>query len=813
MPKRSRQRRLAELSDRLQELSERLEPSEQPAVAAELTAPSRWREAVRILRKTDRLLALRIGRKVVNHLCSLGLDEAQRLLAEADAVDDPSALLGESNVPAPKHALSTSILLGDEPFALAATHLGEAELLRLLRRWIMEERAGAFIRVLGNPRSTLQEIGESLRYHRRSLAAEDLAASICRTVRVLLCQRYLTDQLEFLKVAKDAATTEDFDDLIDRLVLPPESHGKLGGKGAGLLLASWTLDPAETAAVACAITTPSVATDIDLAEVRIPRTWYVASDAVLDFIARNDLEDVMRQKFKDVAEVRSDYPNIIQLFKHSLFSPEIVRGLSVALEDLGERPLIIRSSSLLEDRFGTAFSGKYKSLFLANQGPPERRLEAVLDAIAEIYASVLGPDPIAYRRDRGLLEFDEQMGILIQEVVGRRVGRWFLPAFAGVAFSRNELRWSPRIGREDGLVRLVPGLGTRAVDRIGDDYPTLLVPGQPTLRANVQPDEIARYSAQYVDAIDLDQGAFVTVPLAEMMAAAGADYPALDKVFSILNEGMLQKPVPMFLDPAEQDLIVSFDGLVRETSFLRQIQAILVRLEAGLGHPVDIEFAHDGEHLYLLQCRPQSQGDDAAPAYIPRELPAERVVFSAHRYVTNGTVPDITHVVYVDPDRYAALPDRAAMLATARAVGKLNSVLPARRFILLGPGRWGSRGDITLGVSVTYADISNTAMLIEIGRRRGGHLPELSFGTHFFQDLVEARIRYLPLYPDDTGVVFNTEFLLGAANELAALVPEATALADCIRVIDVPAVTGGQILRVAQNADLDEAVAYLAEPT
>ena len=485
----------------------------------------------------------------------------------------------------------------------------------------------------------------------------------------------------------------------------------------------------------------------------------------------------------------------------------------MALEDLGERPLIIRSSSLLEDRFGTAFSGKYKSLFLANQGPPERRLEAVLDAIAEIYASVLGPDPIAYRRDRGLLEFDEQMGILIQEVVGRRVGRWFLPAFAGVALSRNELRWSSRIGREDGLVRLVPGLGTRAVDRIGDDYPTLLVPGQPTLRANVQPDEIARYSAQYVDAIDLDQGAFVTVPLAEMMAAAGADYPALDKVFSILNEGMLQKPVPMFLDPAEQDLIVSFDGLVRETSFLRQIQAILVRLEAGLGHPVDIEFAHDGEHLYLLQCRPQSQGDDAAPAYIPRELPAERVVFSAHRYVTNGTVPDITHVVYVDPDRYAALPDRAAMLATARAVGKLNSVLPARRFILLGPGRWGSRGDITLGVSVTYADISNTAMLIEIGRRRGGQLPELSFGTHFFQDLVEARIRYLPLYPDDTGVVFNTEFLLGAANELAALVPEATALTDCLRVIDVPAVTGGQILRVAQNADLDEAVAYLAEPT
>ncbi len=171
-----------------------------------------------------------------------------------------------------------------------------------------------------------------------------------------------------------------------------------------------------------------------------------------------------------------------------------MHGLSAALDDFAGVPVIVRSSSLLEDRVGSAFSGKYKSLFLANQGTKKERLAALLDAVAEIYASMFGPDPIEYRQERGLLDFDEQMGILIQEVVGTRNGKYFFPAFAGVAFSKNEFRWSPRITRDDGLVRLVPGLGTRAVDRTSDDYPVLIVPGQPELRVNVAVDEIIRYS-------------------------------------------------------------------------------------------------------------------------------------------------------------------------------------------------------------------------------------------------------------------------------------------------------------------------------
>ena len=809
-----RQKLLADLHERLESLKQTA-PAPAPASAGKTAEPAdpsggqaandtqQWRASLAVMRRADHSLLLRISRKLINHLCSLGSTEAQRLLAAAQTAADPATIFGESNVPAPKHALNTELLLSDTPFELASAFLGDEELLRLLLRWLQADRARALLKVAANPGSSLQEIGAALRRHRDIFSAGVLPQSTCKSVRVMLCQRYLTDQLDFIKAAKDVVTVDDFHALLDRIVLPPSSHGKLGGKGAGLLLASWILDSAKQDGRECG-------------EVRLPRSWYLASDAVLDFVARNDLEEVMRQKFNDPEEIRREYPNIIQIFKHSLFSPDVVRGLAAVLEDLGDRPVIIRSSSLLEDRFGTAFSGKYKSLFLANQGTPEERLDAMLDAIAEIYASVLGPDPIAYRRDRGLLEFDEQMGILIQEVVGRRVGRWFLPAFAGVAFSRNELRWSSRIGREDGLVRLVPGLGTRAVDRVGDDYPVLLVPGQPTLRANVQPQEVVRYSPQLADVIDLETSRFVTLPIAELLASCGTDFPGFEQLFSIYRDGMLSRAGKLFVDTEKDDLVVTFDGLVNQTPFLRSMAAILRRLEDGLGHPVDIEFAHDGEHFYLLQCRPQSQADAVLPTVIPRDIPPERVVFSAHRYVSGGTVAQISHVVYVDPEAYAALPDREAMVAVGRAVGRLNQVLPRRNFILMGPGRWGSRGDITLGVSVTYADISNTAMLIEVARRKGSYLPELSFGTHFFQDLVEARIRYLPLYPDEGEGQFNEDFLKRRpsclSDLLPELAPEGSALSACLRVIDVPATSEGRILRVLLDAERDEALAYLDDP-
>jgi hypothetical protein len=150
-------------------------------------------------------------------------------------------------------------------------------------------------------------------------------------------------------------------------------------------------------------------------------------------------------------------------------------------------------------------------------------------------------------------------------------------------------------------------------------------------------------------------------------------------------------------------------------------------------------------------------------------------------YITNGIVSDISHIVYVDPYKYNELTRQQDLAAVGRVVSRLNKILPRRQFILMGPGRWGSRGDIRLGVSVTYSDINNTAMLIEIACKQGDYTPDPSFGTHFFQDLVEASIRYLPLYPDDREIIFNEQFLTNANNILLELLPDSGDLVDVVR--------------------------------
>ena len=241
------------------------------------------------------------------------------------------------------------------------------------------------------------------------------------------------------------------------------------------------------------------------------------------------------------------------------------------------------------------------------------------------------------------------------------------------------------------------------------------------------------------------------------------------------------------------------------------MHTILGTLQEALGYPIDIEFAHDGTDFYLLQCRAQSHSEDSIAVTIPENIPQEKIIFSANRYVSNGSISDVTHIVYIDPQKYSELKDYQDLLAVGRAIGELNKCLPKHQFILMGPGRWGSRGDIKLGVNVTYSDINNTAMLIEIARKQKDYVPEPSFGTHFFQDLVEASIYYLPLYPDDADIVFNEKFFTTLPNILTDLVPVYGHLADVIRVIDIPASTEGQFLQVLMNADQELAVAILSE--
>jgi pyruvate,water dikinase len=776
----------------------RLQLALAPAAEAGGSAPEWW-VVLDFLRQTDRTLLGRLGRKMINFLCWNGVEEAEHLLREVAPPRASAEEAGEDdNRPQPRTPRAPDPETSEAAFRIAGQHLPEDRILACIQSWIKEDKSTFLKNALERMDTPLAELADALqRFRHGGVEESDLSIATRMGLRAALARRFLTDQVDFVNIAKDYLEVQDFHDLTQRIVYPPRSHGRLGGKAAGLFLAG-------------RIVARSREYKDLLGDVRVPRSWHVPSDGILDFIHHNDLEDVYNRKYVDPDRVRLDYPYLVQLFKNSFFSPEILRGLSTVLDDLEGRPLIVRSSSLLEDRLGSAFSGKYKSLFLANSGPKRERLLALTDAIAEVYASVFGPDPIEYRAGRGLLDLHEEMGILIQEVVGSRVGPWWLPAFSGVAFSNNEFRWSARIRREDGLLRIVPGLGTRAVDRLADDYPVLVAPGQPGLRVNQTPEEVLRYSPKKVDVVNVETGSFETVDVRDLLARHGDALPQVRQMVSIADHDRLRRPGGL-VDFSRDELVVTFEGLLSDGPFVARMRALLQLLREKLKTPVDIEFASDGRHVYLLQCRPQGASEGALPAPIPRDLPRDRVLFTARRHVSNGRVDDVSHVVYVDPDAYSRLPhDR--LRDVGRAVGRLNRLLPKRQFVLMGPGRWGSRGDVRLGVPVTYADISNTAMLVEIARQKGSYVPDLSFGTHFFQDLVESSIRYLPLYPDDPGVVFDEAFLRRTENALPALAPDLGALADVLRVIDVPRATSGLVLRVLMNGDLDEAVGLLVPP-
>jgi hypothetical protein len=770
------------------------------AAAGHVSAKGEWRIVLEFLRDTDPVLLQRISRKLINHLSWRGVNDAKQLLQRGGAAPAVGATIpGGENRPLRLEPPPSVADLTAEAFRIASEHLSDNEILTCVTTWIKEDKSTFLVRALEQLDTPLGEIIEAIeRYRHAGIDETELSQATQKGLRVALTRRFFSESLAFINVAKKVVTVKDFYDLLGKVIFPPRCHGKLGGKSAGLFLAK-------------KIVGRYAAEDSVLRRVRVPKTWYLTSDWILNFVHHNELQDVLNWKYMEIDQVRQEYPRLVALFKDSSFPSELAQGLSLALDDLGDRPIIVRSSSLLEDRAGSAFSGKYKSLFLGNRGSKEERLAALMDAIAEVYASIFGPDPTEYRAERGLLDVHEEMGILIQEVVGQAVGKYFLPACSGVAFSNNEFRWSARISRGDGLIRLVPGLGTRAVDRVADDYPVLIAPGQPNLRANVTVEEVLRYSPKRIDVINLETNSFETVEAKELLRSCGTRYPQIRLLVSLVDHDRIEQPIGP-LDFDKREAVFTFEGLIRQTSFVSYARELLTLLQAKLGEPVDIEFAYDGSDFYLLQCRAQSYSGDAVPVPIPQDLPADRVLFSASRFVSNGRVPEITHIVYVDPEGYSQLPDENSMRDVGRAVGRLNKLLPKRQFILMGPGRWGSRGDIKLGVPVTYSDINNSAMLIEVARQKENYLPDLSFGTHFFQDLVEASIRYLPLYPDDPKNMFKESFFLGSRNLLDETVPEFAGLAQTLRVIDVPRETDSLILRVLMNADLDQAVAFLALP-
>ncbi len=615
-------------------------------------------------------------------------------------------------------------------------------------------------------------------------------------LKVALIRRLISDQLSYINIAKKWFTVSDLEDIYQRRI----GIGRIGGKAAGMMLAARILNEAADEDVRACL--------------HIPESYFIGSDVLYLFSAMNGLLHWNDEKYKPEDEIRADYAEIQEKYQGGDFPPEIMDELRTILVKIGSQPLIVRSSSQLEDNFGTSFAGKYESFFCPNQGTPRENLEALTHAIKCTYASTLKPDALLYRRQKGLQDYDERMAVLIQIVQGEKLGRYFLPHAAGVAFSHNIFRWSPQIHRRDGIVRLVWGLGTRAVGRVGDDYPRLVALSHPHLQPDDSAEAIRYYSQHYVDVLDLEDNTLKTLPVEEVLSPS---YPPLRYIAQLEQDGFFSTPRMRVSQEDIPRMAITFNEFLRRTSFTECISKILRTVEKHYHAAVDMEFTvHIPEThaprpqvvISLLQCRPQSHLEDISPIEIPDDLTSDEIIFATRYMVPRGHLGGIRYVLYIRHEEYYALPTAAERNKLGAAISRLNAALDEKSFVCIGPGRWGST-NTDLGVYVSYADIYNAGALGELSGEGIGPDPEPSLGTHFFQDLMEAHIYPLVVRVDDETAKFNQDFFYDTPNSVTDWIKLEDSLQACLHLIDIAAFRPGHHLELVMDDEEGQAIAFL----
>jgi hypothetical protein len=486
---------------------------------------------------------------------------------------------------------------------------------------------------------------------------------------------------------------------------------------------------------------------------------------------------VEKEKFRQVGELRNRILN-------GTFSEELKEGFRKVLAYYGNTPIIVRSSSFLEDGYGNAFSGKYASIFCMNQGDMEERLADMEDAIRQIYASTLNPSALEYRRRRKLLGADEQMALLVQRVEGEKHGNYYFPVAAGMGCSYNPYKWMEHMNPDAGMLRLVVGLGTRAVERTPGDYPRLI--GLDRAQASLYTSIAQRhkYSQRRVDVLDLEEKELVTKPLLQLVRELSE--PERHLVLSRDTEAEER------LSQRRQYREIYFadcQGLVEHPQFARVMRKILHLLETEYERPVDVEFAvratpEQGFMINLFQCRPL-QVTPSEEVEMPEDR-AENLLFDVHRTSMRRSKKEkIDVIVHVDPRGYYEYP-HVKKPDVGRMIRLVNQYYreSEKNLMLLVPGRIGTSSP-ELGVPVVYADISEFGAICEVAYSEAGYRPELSYGSHMFQDLVEADVYYGAINENRHTRCYRPQMLRSCPNIFEQICPNETELGEIVRVYDV----------------------------
>ncbi len=567
--------------------------------------------------------------------------------------------------------------------------------------------------------------------------------------------------------------------------------GMIGGKATGMLLARKIIENK------C----PEIYKKFEPHD-----SFYIGSDVFYSFIVENKFWDLRIRQRKE-----EEYFSLADEFAERLhtgkFSREMEEQLVKLLEYYGQDPIIVRSSSILEDGFGNAFAGKYESVFCSNSGDMNQRLEELENAIRTVYASTMSKSALDYRSRRGLQKRDEQMALLVMRVSGSYYGEYYMPCVAGVGYSFSPYRFMDDLDPTAGMLRLVMGLGTSAVDRTEGSYPRLVSLDKPKaqpMRDSVEKHqhsqrkmELMNRATRQLEQIDPDK---VKPFLPYFMRRLLFEHDTI-------TERMFRER-----GQAREIEFVSCLGIVEKEQLMQQMREILSTIQKEYDYPVDTEFtinlSEDGDYVInLLQCRPLQVYQDAEEQALPEDVEEEKILFSCQGSSMGlSRLAKIDMVVSIDPVLYYNMPFKDKY-RVGKALGAVNWSMRGKekKMLLLTPGRIGTSSP-ELGVPALFSDISEFECICEIADSRAGYNPELSYGSHFFQDLVEAGILYNAIFENEKTLVFRPELLSGLPNLLLDFDPKAEDLIDIIRVYDV----SGMEIRICNDMKKERILCYKA---
>jgi hypothetical protein len=516
-------------------------------------------------------------------------------------------------------------------------------------------------------------------------------------------------------------------------------------------------------------------------------SFYIGSDVFYTYIVQNGWWR-LRAKQKTPEGYYKYAPELKEKLLHGSFPRDIQEQFVQMLEYFGQSPIIVRSSSLLEDNFGNAFAGKYESVFCVNQGTPQERYEAFEQAVRTVYASTMNEDALNYRMNRGLAQRDEQMAILVQRVSGDRYGDYFFPHIAGVGNSSNLYVWDKSIDMNAGMLRLVFGLGTRAVDRTDGDYVKVVCLDNPLRIPPVDYEDQKKFSQHRFDILSLADNVLESEDIDEALSLSlkadkelfiSPDYAAEARMREL---GYTDMQTPYLLD---------FKKLFTDTEFAAIMRDMLAQLSKAYDYPVDIEFTanfnkDNGFKINLLQCRPLQTKGLGKTVKIPEINDVKDCFFGGKGSFMGGNIRlPINYVIFVRANAYLKLSEREKY-EVARQIGLINKEMKDKNAMLAGPGRWGSTTP-SLGVPVHFTELCNMKVICEYSSKKEGFMPELSYGSHFFQDVVESEIFYVAIFDEYQDVIFNPDRILREENLLTSFLPKSAQLKDVIHIAN----TGG----------------------